>query len=198
MTACTPVTNPPYTDGTGPRVAVVGSSITYLPAGYLAQYAKRDGYRISVSVTFDGSGWQHAAAYAPTHPDVLLVEYGTNGPVETFAAGFNMVQSSFPATCVVWVSVQDHRPQAADPNVDMAAWNARQHAMNDLIYSTPHVADWDAEIAAHIDPATGYSTRLVADQIHPGSLNAPVLAGIEWAGVRACPALRDAADGLEP
>ncbi|HEY5154000.1 MAG TPA: hypothetical protein VIJ47_04650 [Acidimicrobiales bacterium] len=68
----------------------------------------------------------------------------------------------------------------------MAAWNAGEQTMNDLITQQVHVADWDALIATTIGP-DGTSSMLGADQIHPTNPDGRIaLAQLEWNAIRAC------------
>lgn len=182
-----PATIPPFS-GSGPSVALLGDSITSAIAGTFAGAANEAGYAVSITGL---DGYALAATktwvdlYAAQAPHVMIVNLGTNdvsaraGRADAdfgFQHRLATVAAAFPRSCFVVTTITTHRPGAG-----WAEWNATAASFNaHLRASYPHVADWDAVVAAH--------PEYLPDGIHPVGSAAGVaaLAATQVAAARAC------------
>ena len=168
---------PPY-EGFGPKVVLVGDSITYYDsywfmeaakaAGFSAAFTGMPGYRLSMI-----KPW--IDLYAATSPKVVIVNLGTNDIVgeathnpnytfELFKKRMDVVAKQFARQCLVVTTITSHRTMVGSyPATDgytPEQFNALARQYNDHLRSTfAHVADWDAVVAVHPD--------YVPDGIHP-------------------------------
>lgn len=170
----------PYTGNVnGPRVAVIGDSITRL-----AEPRIRASLEPTHRIAVDGrSGHtiaeqQDTASVYAAHPDgpphVVVINLGTNDGARGYdptwsALGLLHMASKFPYACVVFTTLSTHtgNPQA----------NRFAEELNRGIRLASNYVDWDAISA---DP------RTTSDKVHPTSYGAALLASATRAAVLRC------------
>lgn len=185
--ATLPASIPPYT-GSGPRVAVLGDSITWYTKDRTKTALETAGYATSITGnpghTF-GTIQPWGGLYWDATPEILVVNLGTNDAARQAAGDPNYTlallqarvrdyQNGFPESCVVFTTTAEHQ------------WNSPvKREYNEFLRTLPHVADWDAIVRDHLE--------YLPDGIHPFDDIAGGLAGnIAYANmvteaVRACP-----------
>ena len=172
----------------GPRVSVIGDSITFL--------SKKD-----IEATLDGARYHptvvgrigytaaqvHAdvAAQAKTHPSVVVFELGTNDVTQSdtgatdpasYERTLTAYKAEFPGSCLVATTVSSHRPS---PTMDDTATTINTW----LLHNFDHVVDWDS----HEWVAREKGQVLVdPDEVHPNPAGQAALAQLMLAGTRAC------------
>jgi hypothetical protein len=182
----------------GPRVLVVGDSITDRSAPLITPLLDRDvAHRV-----FGLSGYKLAEAepfltpYPPTLPAVVIIELGTNDGNDILADRSGATRAAwkerlvgyhdlFPGTCFVPITMPARR---GDP-----AWDASQQELNDWLLATfPRTIDWNGyELGQR---AVG-RTLLEPDGIHPDAAGAAAIAVLYRFGVDRCLAERGSAAG---
>lgn len=169
LTGCVPA----YTGrANGPKVAVIGDSITKLTDPYIHDVLDRD-YAVSVR-GIDGATTEAMQPYADAYaagvaggpPDVVVINLGTNDSWNNLAPLVTVLQlltmhAKFPNACTVSVTLNTH---TNIPAMD------RYHAeLNQGIRLHPRVVDWDALVAEHT-PSITY------DGVHPTEQGRALLA----------------------
>lgn len=187
-----PVDPPPYV-GSGPRVAALGDSITYVTRDALAA-ALPDRSTSVLGLSGFTAPWVKpwANKYAADPPPVIVIEVGTNDvgqqivgkPDYTsalFASRVAAYNAMFPTSCVVWVTTTTHRTAAGFPNHPEYAgqWDVIAAEYNNTLRAQVHVADWDALLVGH--------PEYVPDDVHPDGPGITAYTNLVASAVRTCP-----------
>ena len=187
---------PPYS-GTGPTVALLGDSITFLNDTRSQAALQAAGFSTSVTGNYgytaaNDKPW--ADLYADTHPDVVIINLGTNDANQQAAAKPNFTtdvfkqrmaayQAEFAGSCFVVTTITSHRTAASFPagtaDAQIQAWNAIATEYNAYLRTFAHVVDWDAAVASH--------PEYLVDEIHPFTApGSQVLAALDVAAAQTC------------
>lgn len=161
----------------GPRVAVLGDSITALDAEAL-QSSLGDDYRFAISGNFGRTAAQvrpEAEELAQRTFAQVIINLGTNDvlqggstrdAVEAIAQYVDLFDS---ASCVHVVTVNEHmvNQRTGASTGDLAAqFNERLRALADS-EDRVHVIDWNAVAEANLNDADPATSTLTEDSIHP-------------------------------
>jgi lysophospholipase L1-like esterase len=178
--------------GTGPKVAIVGDSLTVLAWNDLYTDLDQD-HAVRVAAWFgegfDGGAFSTKtgvyfagavdAEYAPTDPDVAVLALGTNtvwegGDLDAALTNEAAAVAQYGTACKVWVTIPVN-PGAAD-------WDsAGAQTLNEAASSwADETVDWDAAVTA--DPSL-----LTAGHVHTTTHGTEVRAQMIADAVRACP-----------
>jgi lysophospholipase L1-like esterase len=173
---------------TGPTVAVIGDSITFLSATPIRAGLRADNHRVLLTGRIGYTAAQLApdvAQFATHHPRVVLFELGTNDVTQSYtgassAAAFEQVMAGylhqFPGACLIATTVSSHRP--------FASMNRTAVAINAWIRANfTHVIDWDGYEWAQRQQ--GHAI-VDGDLVHPNPEGQQDLANLDQAAVRAC------------
>jgi acyl-CoA thioesterase-1 len=152
-------------EGSGPQLAVLGDSITFVSAEAI-DAALKPRYALSMSavvgVKTDGQ-MATAKRYAGTRPDVVVINLGTNDAlqgvdVDRYEREMAKMVSMFPDSCVIVTTIVTHPIDPTDYEQRAAAYDA-------YLRTLPHVADWDARVAK----ASRTGLQYLADAVHPNA-----------------------------
>jgi hypothetical protein len=169
-------------EGTGPRVAVIGDSITVISAEDI-HAALHPEYASSITAAIGiktDAQLVTAQRYVATDPSVVVINLGTNDvsahdSPESFRHEMDAIVGLFPDRCVVVTTLTTQPPVSKE-------FAARAAAYNEYLRTFPHVADWDAVLAQ----AVRNGEQLTSDGVHPNDEGQRRYAALLAAAVRLC------------
>lgn len=179
-------------EGTGPKVALLGDSISVRSreqvrealSGYSLKVGAVRGEGLSggsISRALGGGSMLDVAAqYAKDPPEVLVLELGTNDAwlaplsAEDATAAVETIVGEFPSSCVVAVTITEVSTAKGYDRGEARRINRSVRSVADQI------VEWGTE-------STGRPGLLLPDGIHPTGQGSEVLAAGIADGVRSCP-----------
>jgi|GEM_PF-2652565 lysophospholipase L1-like esterase len=168
--------------GTGPRVAVIGDSITFLSVDAINAALRprfAPGITAVIGIKTDAQ-LVTAKRYAATHPDIVVIDLGTNDVTqhdafESYRHELGSMVGLFPQSCVVVTTITTHTP-----GDDAFAQRAAKY--NEYLRTFPHVADWDAVVGQALQAGQ----HILTDLVHPNPAGQRLYAGLVAQAVSAC------------
>ena len=168
--------------GTGPRLAIIGDSITVVSTDALAAALEGDHATSMTAVIGIKADAQLVTAqrYVATDPTVVVINLGTNDvsqhdPTAEYRSELDAMVALFPDRCVVVTTITTQAPVPDD-----FARRAREY--NDHIRTFAHVADWDAAIGR----AVAAGRQVTTDGVHPNPDGQQLYAQVIRDAVAAC------------
>ncbi len=182
--------------GSGPKVAVVGDSISWMSAPRIKSALGAAGFAASVTAlpshtTKDMAPYVRSAV--ATKPRVLVIDLGTNDVLRDSLRmkGYSLADTEgrlldFKAeaggACVVVTTVVSHRQPSAD--LDAATFNASAGRLNGWMRATfPHILDWDAEVWSQRQHGV---ELLDGTGVHPNETGRKAMGDLVLAATRRC------------
>ena len=188
------VVRPPYV-GIGPKMAMLGDSITSIGKAYLTAELSSS-YALSVTGlpgAVTAKLQPYAADYTPTLPDRVVINLGTNDaalgtPGAEVDNELASMAATFAGSCVVVVTINAHTgPPPVGSTQGGADFNTRAQSLNDFIRATfPHVVDWDAALLAHNQADPTVPWLLPDQQVHPNAAGFAALGDLIRTAAAAC------------
>lgn len=171
---------PPYEGKEGgPRVGVLGDSVTSISSGHIDQLLRFFGWRVSMVAEPSKRVEEmqdYATQYADTDPDIMVINLGTNDALhspEDAIAELEQMWAKFPNACQVPVTIAE--------TTTVTHFDEAASQINDWIYSNfpeENIADW-ADVHAN-------NSNITHNSVHPNSEGASMLAWEIGAAVGKC------------